>query len=225
MGARWLLAVTACGGLAWAGMVSGACNQELLQKLLDRGFSNEEMLQLCGHPVEGPPTPSRPPDRPPTVPRASQDTPSRPPDRPPTVPRESQPTPSRPPDKPPTTPRMSQESKNGARILIRFEDDIAQYIKAHQQNDPDGTRKFTKAYIEKQMQCIAMAGSIVDTFAAELTQEGCQAIHHGKKWRLYQCLKGHALERIILLFASEDSCRKSREEIQELVETSYDIHR
>jgi hypothetical protein len=207
MGARWLLAVAACGELAWAGMVSGACNPELLHKLRDRGFSNEEMLQLCGPPVEGPPTPSRPPDSPPPVPRASQD------------------TPSRLPDKPPPVPRVSQERTNGARMLIRFEDDLAQYIKAHQQHDPGGTRKFTKDYIEKQMQCIAMAGSIVDTFAADLQQEGCQERHHSKKWRLYQCLKGHALERIILLFASEDACRKSREEIQALVETSYEIHR
>src|SRR5262245_41221178 len=41
MGARWLLAMAAYSGLAWAGMVYGACNQELLQKLLDRGFSND----------------------------------------------------------------------------------------------------------------------------------------------------------------------------------------
>jgi hypothetical protein len=32
MCARWLLAVAACSGLAWAGLVHGACNQELLQK-------------------------------------------------------------------------------------------------------------------------------------------------------------------------------------------------
>jgi hypothetical protein len=207
MGVRWLLAVTACGGLAWTGMVYGACHPELLQKLLDRGFSNEEMLQLCGHPVEGPPTPSRPPDRPPPVPRESHDTPSRPPDR------------------PSAASRASQERKNGARILIRFEDDLVQYVKAHQQNDPDGTRQFIKGYIAQQMQCVPMAGSLADTFAADLKHEGCQEIHTSKKWRLYQCLKGHAIERSILLFASEDSCRKSREEIQELVETSYEIHR
>ena len=53
MRARWLLAVAACSGLAWVGMVSGACNQELLHKLLDRGFSNEEILHMCGHPPEG----------------------------------------------------------------------------------------------------------------------------------------------------------------------------
>ena len=225
MGARWLLAVAACCELAWAGMVSGACNPELLHKLLDRGFSNEEILQLCGHPAEGPPTPSRPPDSPPPVPRASQDPPSRPPDSSPTVPRESHDTPSRPPDKPPPAPRVSHERTNGARMLIRFEDDLAQYITAHQQRDPGGTRKFTKDYIAQQMQCIAMPGSSVDTFAADLKQEGCQEIHTSKKWRLYQCLKGHTIERIILLFASEDACRKSREETQALVETSYDIHR
>ena len=73
MCARWLLAVAACSGLAWAGMVYGACNQELLHKLLDRGFSNDEILQMCGHPVEVPPTPSRPPDRPPAKSRESQE--------------------------------------------------------------------------------------------------------------------------------------------------------
>ena len=131
----------------------------------------------------------------------------------------------RPPDTSPPAPRVSQERTNGARILIRFEDDIAQYITAHQQHDPGRTKKFTKDYIAKQMQCMSMAGSSVDTFAADLHQEGCQEIHTSKKWRLYQCVKGHALARIVLLFASEDACRKSREEIQALVETSYEIHR
>ena len=65
--------MAACSGLAWAGMVYGACNQELLHKLLDRGFSNDEILQMCGHPVEVPPTPSRPPDRPPADSRESQE--------------------------------------------------------------------------------------------------------------------------------------------------------
>ena len=73
MGARWLLAVAAYSGLAWAGIVYGACNQELLQKLLDRGFSNDEILQMCGRPLEVPNTPSRPPDRPPTELRESQE--------------------------------------------------------------------------------------------------------------------------------------------------------
>ena len=225
MGARWLLAVTACSGLAWAGMVSGACNPELLHKLLDRGFSNEEMLQLCGPPVEGPPTPRRPPDSPPTAPRASQDSPSRPPDSLPPVPRASQDPPSRPPDSPPTAPKASHASKNAAKMLIRFEDDLAQYITARQQHDPEGTRQFTQGYIAQQMQCVSLAGSLVDPLAAELKQAGCQERHTSKTWRLYQCLKGKTLESIVLLFASEDACRKSREEIQALVETSYDIHR
>src|SRR5262249_52396571 len=89
MGTRWLLAVAAGWGLSWAGMVYGACNQELLHKLLDRGFSNEEILQMCGHPVDVPPTPSRLPERPPADARESPEsktavpnTPSRPPDKP-----------------------------------------------------------------------------------------------------------------------------------------------
>src|SRR5262245_23852401 len=118
MGMRWLLAWTVGCGLAWAGLVSGACHPELLQKLLDRGFTNEEILQLCGHPVEGPPMPSRPPDSPPPAPRASQD------------------PPSRPPDSPSAASRASQERTNGARMVIRFEDDFARYIQAHQTKDP-----------------------------------------------------------------------------------------
>jgi hypothetical protein len=31
--------------------------------------------------------------------------------------------------------------------------------------------------------------------------------------------------RIILLFENDEHCRKSTEEIKELVETAYDIHR
>jgi hypothetical protein len=122
-------------------------------------------------------------------------------------------------------PKQSQESQNGARILIRFEKDLENYIKQHQKSDPDGIRNFTKKYINKQMHCMAMAGSTVDTFAEDLKEAGCTEMHHSKKWRFYQCLKGKALERIILLFASEDSCRKSMEAITELVETAYDIHR
>jgi hypothetical protein len=189
MGARWLWAVAAGCGLTWAGMVYGACNPELLHKLLDRGFSNEEILQLCGHPQEGPTTPSRPPDRPPTV---SQE---------------------------------SQESKQGARIIIRFEDDIANYIKAHQKNDPRGTRKFKKKYIEKQINCISMPGSALDTFSEELKNESCNEVHSSKKMRFYQCTKGNALDRIVLLFDNDEHCRKSTEEITELVETAYDIPR
>ena len=120
MRARWLRAVTAGCGLAWAGIVYGACNPELLHKLLDRGFSKEEILQLCGHPLEGPPTPSRPPD------------------------------------KPPPEAKEARERTKGARMIIRFEDDIANYIKEHQQNDPSGTKKFKKLYIEKQINCVSM---------------------------------------------------------------------
>jgi hypothetical protein len=59
----------------------------------------------------------------------------------------------------------------------------------------------------------------------DLKQPGCHEVHTSQKWRLYQCLKGASLESIILLFASEDACRKSLEEIQALVETAYDMHR
>src|SRR5215470_8875134 len=117
MRARWLLAVAACSGLAWAGMAYGACNAELLHKLLDRGFSNEEILQLCGHPVDVPPTPSRLPERPPADARESQESKKEVPN-----------TPSRPPDSPPPASRESQERKKGARMVIYFEDDIATYI-------------------------------------------------------------------------------------------------
>ena len=189
MGARWLLAVAACSGLAWAGMVYGACNQELLHKLLDRGFSNDEILQMCGHPVEVPNTPSRPPDR---------------------LPPES---------------RESQESKKGARIIIHFEEDIENYIKEHQQHDPGGTMKFKKRYINKQIKCVSMPGNVLDTFSEELKNEGCHEVHNSKKMSLYKCIKGNAIERIILLFAYDEYCRKSTEEITELVEAAYDIHR
>jgi len=189
MRARLLLAVAACSGLAWAGMVYGACNQELLHKLLDRGFSNEEILQMCGHPVDVPHTPSRLPDR------------------------------------PSPASRESQESKKGARMIIRFEDDIANYIKEHQQNDPGGTMKFKKRYIEKQINCISMPGSALDTFSEELKNESCNEMHSSKKMRFYQCTKGNALDRIILLFENDESCRKSTEEIKDLVETAYDTHR
>lgn len=214
MRARWLLAVAACSGLAWAGMAAGACNPELLHKLLDRGFSKEEILQLCGHPLEGPPTPSRPPDKPPPEAQEAQESK-------PEVPN----TPSRPPDRPPRASQESQESKQGARIIIRFEDDIAHYIKAHQQNDPRGTRKFKQRYIEQQIHCISMPGSTLDTSSEELKSEGCTEVHTSKKMRLYQCLKGNALDRIILLFENDASCRKSTEEIKDLVETAYDTHR
>ena len=189
MCARWLLAVAACSGLAWAGMVYGACNQELLHKLLDRGFSNEEILQMCGHPVEVPPTPSRPPDR------------------------------------PPTDARESQQRKKGARIIIRFEEDIENYIKEHQKNDPGGTMKFKKRYINKQINCVSIPGNVLDTFSEELRNEGCSEVHTSKKMRLYQCIKGNSIERIILLFENDEYCRKSTEEITELVQTAYDIHR
>jgi hypothetical protein len=214
MCARWLLAVAACSGLAWAGMVYGACNQELLHKLLDRGFSKEEILQLCGHSQEGPTPPSRPPDSPPPEARDAQE-------RKPEVPN----TPSRPPDRPPPASKESQESKKGARMIIRFEDDIATYIKAHQQNDPGGTMKFKKQYIAKQIHCIAMPGSALDTFAEELKNESCNEVHSSKKMRFYQCTQGNALHRIILLFENDESCRKSTEEIKDLVETAYDTHR
>jgi hypothetical protein len=189
MGARWLLAVAVCSGLALAGVVYGACNQELLHKLLDRGFSNEEILQMCGHPQEGPTTPNPPPDRPP--PEAKE----------------------------------SPESKKGARMIIRFEDDIANYIKEHQQNDPGGAMKFKKRYIGKQINCISMPRSALDTFSEELKNESCNEMHSSKKMRLYQCTKGNALDRIILLFENDESCRKSTEEIKDLVETAYDTHR
>ena len=189
MCARWLLAVAACSGLAWAGMVYGACNQELLHKLLDRGFSNDEILQMCGHPVEVPPTPSRPPDR------------------------------------PPPESRESQERKKGARIIIRFEEDIENYIKEHQKNDPGGTMKFKKRYINKQIKCVSIPGSVLDTFSEELKNEGCTEVHNSKKMRFYQCIKGNSIDRIILLFEYDEYCRKSTKEITELVETTYDIPR
>jgi len=189
MGARWLLAVAAGYGLAWGGMVYGACNQELLHKLLDRGFSNNEILQLCGAPIEGPNTPSRPPDRPP--PEAKE----------------------------------SQESNKGARIIVRFEEDLATYIKKHQQNDPHGTMKFKKRYIDKQINCVSMPESILDTFSEELKKENCNEVHSSKNMRFYQCMKGNFLDRIILLFENDASCRKSTEEIKDLVETAYDTYR
>ena len=145
MRARWLLAVAAYSGLAWAGMVYGACNPELLHKLLDRGFSNEEILQMCGHPQEGPTTPHPPPDR-----------------------------------SPPAS-RESPVSKKGARMIVRFEDDIANYIKEHQQKDPSGTRKFKKKYIEKQINCISMPGSALETLSEELKNDSCHEVHSSKK--------------------------------------------
>ena len=110
-------------------------------------------------------------------------------------------------------------------MIIRFEDDIATYIKEHQQNDPGGTMKFKKRYIAKQINCIALPGSALDTFAEELKNESCNEIHSSKKMRLYQCTKGSALDRIVLLFDNDEHCRKSSEEIKELVETAYDIPR
>jgi hypothetical protein len=214
MGARRLLAVAACSGLAWTGMVYGACNQELLQKLLDRGFSNDEILQMCGHPREVPNTPSRPPDRPPTESGESQE-------RKKEVPN----TPSRPPDRSPIESRESQERKKGARIIIRFEEDIENYIKEHQKNDPSGTMKFKKRYIDKQINCISMSGSALENFSGELKNESCNEVHSSKKMRFYQCTKGKSIDRIILLFENDEHCRKSTEEIKELVETAYDIHR
>jgi hypothetical protein len=195
-------------------MVSGACNPELLHKLLDRGFSNEEILQMCGHPVEVPHTPSRPPDRPPPESRESQESN-----------KEVPTTPSRLPDRPPPESRESQESKKGARVIIRFEEDIAKYIKAHQQNDPGGTMKFKKRYIHKQIKCVSMPGNVLDSFSEELKNEGCSEVHASKKMRFYQCIKGNTIDRIILLFEYDEYCRKSTEEITELVETAYDIPR
>jgi len=214
MGARWLLAVAAGYGLAWAGMVYGACNQELLHKLLDRGFSNNEILQLCGAPIEVPNTPSRPPDRPPPEAKESQESNKEVPN-----------TPSRLPDRPPPEAKESQESKKGARIIVRFEEDLANYIKKHQQNDPHGTMKFKKRYIDKQIKCISIPGSIFDTFSEELKKESCNEVHSSKNMRFYQCTKGNSLDRIILLFENDASCRKSTEEIKDLVETAYDTHR
>ena len=66
-------------------------------------------------------------------------------------------------------------------MMIRFEDDIANYIKEHQQNDPSGTKKFKKKYIEKQINCISMPGSALDTFAEELKNDSCQEMHSSKK--------------------------------------------
>src|SRR5262252_10805891 len=51
----WLLAVIACGELAWAGIAYGVCDQEILQKLLDRGFSKDEILRMCGQAGGQPP--------------------------------------------------------------------------------------------------------------------------------------------------------------------------
>jgi hypothetical protein len=160
-----------------------------LQKLLDRGFSNDEILQMCGHPLEVPNTPSRPPD------------------------------------KPPTASRESQERKRGARIIIRFEEDIENYIKEHHKNDPSGTMKFKKRYIDKQINCISIPRSVLDTFSEELKNESCNEVYSSKKMQFYQCTKGNAIDRIILLFEYDEYCRKSTEEIKELVETAYDIHR
>jgi hypothetical protein len=162
MRARWLWAVAASCGLTWAGMVYGACNQELLHKLLDRGFSNEEILQMCGHPVEVPHTPSRPPDRPPPDVRESQESN-----------KEGPNTPSRPPDRLPPDARESQERKKGARMINRFEEDIENYIKEHQQNDPSGTMKFKKRYIDKQIKCVSTPGSVLDPLAEELKNGYC----------------------------------------------------
>ena len=214
MGARWLLAVAAGYGLAWGGMVYGACNQELLHKLLDRGFSNNEILQLCGAPIEVPNTPSRPPDSPPPEAKESQESN-----------KEVWNTPSRLPDSPPPEAKESQESKKGARIIVRFEEDLATYIKKHQQNDPHGTMKFKKRYIDKQINCVSMPESILDTFSEELKKESCNEVHSSKNMRFYQCMKGSSLDRIILLFENDASCRKSTREIKDLVETAYDTHR
>src|SRR5262249_17774028 len=170
MGARWLLAVAAGYGLAWAGMVYGACDQGLLHKLLDRGFSNDEILQLCGPPIETPHTTSRAPERPPPEAKEAQESHKE-------VPH----TPSRPPDRPPPEVKEAQESKKGARIIIRFEEDLANYIKEHQQNDPDGTMRFKKRYIDKQINCISTPLSILDTFSEELKRERCYEVHSSKK--------------------------------------------
>jgi hypothetical protein len=189
MGARWLLAVAAYSGLAWAGIVYGACNQELLQKLLDRGFSNDEILQMCGRPLEVPNTPSRPPDR------------------------------------PPTELRESQERKKGARVIIRFEEDIENYIKEHQKNDPSGIMKFKKRYIDKQINCISMPRNVLENFSEELKNESCNEVHSSKKMRFYQCIKGDSIDRVILIFENDEYCRRSTEEIKELAGTAYDIHK
>src|SRR4030095_1701607 len=108
----------------------------------------------------------------------------RPPDRPPPELKESQeskqevpPTPSRPLDKSSPASRESPESPKGARMIVRFEDDIANYIKAHQQKNPGRTRKFKKKYIEKQINCIPMPLEALDTFAEELKNDSCHEVH------------------------------------------------
>jgi hypothetical protein len=140
-------------------------------------------------------------------------------------PQEGPTTPHPPPDRSPPASRESPESKKGARMIVRFEDDIANYIKEHQQKDPSGTRKFKKTYIEKQINCISMPGSALETLSEALKNDSCHEVHSSKKMRFYQCTKGNALERIILLFENDEHCRKSTEEIKELVETAYDLPR
>ena len=110
-------------------------------------------------------------------------------------------------------------------MIIRFEEDIANYIKEHQKNDPSSTMKFKKRYIDKQIKCVSLPGNVLDTFAEELKNESCTEVHTGKKMRLYQCKKGNSIDRIILLFENDEYCRKSTKEITELVEAAYDMSR
>ena len=85
--------------------------------------------------------------------------------------------------------------------------------------------KFKKRYIDKQINCISMPESALETFSEELKNESCNEVYSSKKMRFYQCIKGNSIDRIILLFENDEYCRKSTEEIKELVEAAYDIHR
>jgi len=110
-------------------------------------------------------------------------------------------------------------------MIIRFEEDIEHYIKEHQKNDPGGTRKFKKRYIDKQINCISIPGNVLDNFSEELKSDSCTEVHASKKMCFYQCAKGNSIERVVLLFENEEYCRKSTKEITELVEAAYDIPR
>jgi hypothetical protein len=85
--------------------------------------------------------------------------------------------------------------------------------------------KFKKRYIHKQINCVSIPRNVLVIFSEELKNEGCAEVHTSKKMRFYQCFKGNTIDRIILLFEYDEYCRKSTEEITELVETAYDIPR
>ena len=70
-----------------------------------------------------------------------------------------------------------------------------------------------------------MPRNVLENFSEELKNESCNEVHSSKKMRFYQCIKGDSIDRVILIFENDEYCRKSTEEIKELVGTAYDIHK